>query len=223
MGDHLATNRHRPKRGRLLCPFREEVAASPSNAVWPGPSSTSIPSGILIHRAVWPQETWAKIGGVPPFGGNLGPRATQCGQGWGLLPLQVSTWSIQPFGHNTPMSQTGHTDNGSIAQGKPFYKRSPKKRNMWQITCSPRPPTLSQSHMDLHVCSYPRHSYIFQVSLKSVQEFIVPGGSKFAHSHYSGYWLLQQLCTTVQAVMYLFGHRCKNVFTFIILVTFFTF
>jgi len=24
-------------------------------------------------------------------------------------------------------------------------------RNMWQVTCSPRPPTLSQSHVDLHV------------------------------------------------------------------------
>ena len=34
-----------------------------------------------------------------------------------------------------------------------------------------RPPTLSQCHMDLHVRSYPRRSYIFQVSSKSVQGF----------------------------------------------------
>jgi len=39
--------------------------------------------GILIHPAVWPQQTWAKMGGaVPPFGGSLsntkspGPRST---------------------------------------------------------------------------------------------------------------------------------------------------
>jgi len=37
-----------------------------------------------------------------------------------------------------------------------------------------------------------RRSYIFQVSSKSVQGFLSAGGSKFAHFHYFGYWLLQQ-------------------------------
>jgi len=66
---------------------------------------------------------------------------------------------------------------------------------MWQVTCSPRPPTLAQRHVDLHVWSYPRRrpSYIFQVPSKSVKGFWSPWGSKFAHSHYFGYWLLQQL------------------------------
>jgi len=27
----------------------------------PGPRPTSVPSGILIHPAVWPQLTWAEI------------------------------------------------------------------------------------------------------------------------------------------------------------------
>jgi len=36
------------------------------------------------------------------------------------------------------------------------------------FTCSPRPPTLSQRHMNLHVWAYPRPGYIFQVSSKSV-------------------------------------------------------
>jgi len=31
---------------------------------------------------------------------------------------------------------------------------------MWQVTYSPRPLTLSQNHMDLHVWSNPRRSYI---------------------------------------------------------------
>jgi len=42
---------------------------------------------------------------------------------------------MQPFGHNTPTSQTDRetdktdgTDNCLIAQNEPFYKRSPKKR-----------------------------------------------------------------------------------------------
>jgi len=36
-------------------------------------------------------------------------------------------------------------------------------------------------------------AHIFQVSSKSVQGFWSPLRSKFAHSHYFGYWLLQQL------------------------------
>ena len=61
------------------------------------------------------------------------------------------------------------------------------------FTCSPRPPTLSQCHMNLHVWAYPRPGYIFQVSSKSVQGFQSPRGSKFGLSHYFGYSLLQQL------------------------------
>jgi len=37
---------------------------------------------------------------------------TQSGLHWGLPPCQVSSWSIQPFGHNTPLQtdRTGETD-----------------------------------------------------------------------------------------------------------------
>jgi len=37
----------------------------------------------------------------------VGPHLTQCGQGRGLPACQVSSSSIQPFGHSTPTSQTG--------------------------------------------------------------------------------------------------------------------
>jgi len=30
-------------------------AGTPSNTMWPGLRSTSIPSGVFIHPAVWPQ------------------------------------------------------------------------------------------------------------------------------------------------------------------------
>ena len=43
-----------------------------------------------------------------------------------------------------------------------------RNHNTCFFTCSPRPPTLLQRHMDLHVWSYPRPGYIFQVSSKSV-------------------------------------------------------
>jgi len=48
------------------------------------------------------------------------------------------------------------------------------------FTCSPRPPTLSQRHMDLHVWAYPRLGYTSQVSSKSVHGFRSPRGSNLA-------------------------------------------
>ena len=75
------------------------------------------------------------------------------------------------------------------------------------FTCSLRPPTLSQRHMDLHVWAYPRHGYIFHVSSKSVQWFWSPRGSKFALSHYFGYWLLQQYFY-LAIIEYLYRGRC---------------
>ena len=53
---------------------------SPSNTKSPGLRPTSIPSGILIHRAVWPQQKWAENWGGKLrhlLGGVLGPHLTQ--------------------------------------------------------------------------------------------------------------------------------------------------
>ena len=53
----------------------------------------------------------------------------------GTRPTSMPSFirSIQPFGHNTPRLQTDRQtdrtdrqDNGPIAQGEPFYKRSSK-------------------------------------------------------------------------------------------------
>jgi len=42
---------------------------------------TSVPSGILIQPAVWPQQTWAENWWAVPFwGGELGPHLIQCGR-----------------------------------------------------------------------------------------------------------------------------------------------
>ena len=43
--------------------------------MWPRPRFTSIPSAVLIHPAVWSQQTWAEIGWLCPplfFGGGAG-------------------------------------------------------------------------------------------------------------------------------------------------------
>jgi len=53
-----------------------------------------------------------KIGGGCARFGGARSYVTQCGLGRGLgLPAcQLSSWSIQPFGHNTPTSQTHRQD-----------------------------------------------------------------------------------------------------------------
>jgi len=44
-----------------------------SNTTWPGQRPISVPSGILIHQAIWPQQTWAKNWeGAVPFSGGAG-------------------------------------------------------------------------------------------------------------------------------------------------------
>ena len=70
-------NRHEPKTGAV--PILGGVV-TPSNTTSPGSRFTSVPSGILIYPAVWPQSTWAKnwVGLCPFFGrGELGPHRTQ--------------------------------------------------------------------------------------------------------------------------------------------------
>jgi len=53
-------------------------------------------------------DTGRKLLAVGPFGGgDLSPHLTQCGQDRSLPTCQVSSWSVQPFGHNRPTLQTG--------------------------------------------------------------------------------------------------------------------
>jgi len=67
-------------------------AESSINTMSPGTRPTSVPNGIFIHPAVWPQQTrvenWG--GGVPIFKGARGPHVTQCGLGRGLPQYQVA-------------------------------------------------------------------------------------------------------------------------------------
>jgi len=81
-------NRHGPKIQAGSAPFFTfwgGGAGSPSNTVSLGPRPTSLPSGVLIYPAIWPQQKWAKIGGVPLWRGGAespyntvwpGPRPT---------------------------------------------------------------------------------------------------------------------------------------------------
>jgi len=88
------------KEGGCCAPF-SLGAGSPCDTMWPGPRSTSVPSGVFIHPAVCPQKRMGrKLGAVPLLGvAELRPHLTQ--RRLGRLPLyKVASWSIQPFGHN---------------------------------------------------------------------------------------------------------------------------
>ena len=93
MGDRLATMDMGRKLGCV--PLFGRGAGSPSSTMWPGPRPTSIPSGILIYPAVWPQEAWAKNygGGLCSlFGeGELSPHLIQCRLYRGLPSYQVAS------------------------------------------------------------------------------------------------------------------------------------
>ena len=60
----LATTDMDQKLGDCV-PFWGRVG-SPSNTKSPKPRPTSVPSGILIHPAIWPQQTWAENWGCAP-------------------------------------------------------------------------------------------------------------------------------------------------------------
>jgi len=85
-----------------------------------GPRPTSIPSGILIYAAIWPQQTWANNwGGSPPFWGEeLGPNPTQCGQAEAYLltkfHLDPSNRLATIHQHYRQTGQTDRRDNGLI-------------------------------------------------------------------------------------------------------------
>jgi len=91
MGDRLATINTGRKLGTVL--FLARGSWTQSNTMSPGPKPTSVPSGILIYPAVWPQRTWVKNWGTVPFFGEAGHHLTQCGRGLGrgLPPCQVSS------------------------------------------------------------------------------------------------------------------------------------
>ena len=142
------------KWGRL-CPLFGRRAGSPSSTMWRGPRPTSVPSATLIHPAIWSQWTWTENwgGGCAPFlGRGLGPHLTQCSQGRGLSACQVSSWSVQPFGPNTPTSQTGQDRQRSDSIGWTVLQTVAQKphHSDWAISSvSLRPKNWPGPHQNL--------------------------------------------------------------------------
>ena len=106
------------KLGRGAPPPFGVGSGVPSNTKSPGPRPSSIPSGVLIHAAVWPKQIWAEIWGLCPYGGGgagspsntmwPGPRPT-CVPSFVLI--RPTVW---PQCTNVT-DRTDRQDNGPIA------------------------------------------------------------------------------------------------------------
>ena len=82
------------KLGRGLAPFcGGELRASPSNTKSPGLRPSSIPSGVLIHGAIWPQQIWAENWGLCPSG--LGRAGSPSNTMWpGTRPTSLTSFVL---------------------------------------------------------------------------------------------------------------------------------
>jgi len=117
----LATKDMGRKLGGCCASFWRGGAGSPSNTMWPGPRPTYVPSGILIHPAVWPHYMGRKMRVLCAsfLPGELGPHLAQCGRWLGLSPTAMPSFILIHttvwLQYNTPTPQTDRTDNGPIA------------------------------------------------------------------------------------------------------------
>ena len=126
MDERLAARDMGRKLG-VSAPFWGGGARSLSNTMSLGSRPTFLPSGILIYRAIWPQQIWDEnFEGAVPFGEReLGPARAEA--------YQHAKFHLDPSNRLATIHQRHRqdrtdrqTDNGPIAEGEPFYKRSPK-------------------------------------------------------------------------------------------------
>jgi len=96
------------KLRETLPPFWGEGGGSPSNTIAWAKAYLHIKWHLNPSSRLATTDIGRKLVGCAPLReGELGTHLTQCGQGRGLPACQVSSRSIQPFGHNTPALQTG--------------------------------------------------------------------------------------------------------------------
>ena len=79
----------------------------------PGTRPTAVQSGISIHPAVWPQQTWTENWGLFPFFGEeqLGPHLKQCGRAKAYLHAKFILQSSNRLATiHQRYRQTGQTD-----------------------------------------------------------------------------------------------------------------
>ena len=97
-----------------LCPifWGGGAAGSPSSTMWPGPRLASVPSGILMHPAVWPQWKWAENWGLRPLYWGRAPRTPSSTMWPGPRPTSMpsailihpAVWPQQTWAENCGVS-----------------------------------------------------------------------------------------------------------------------
>ena len=100
-------------------PFWGGRAVSPSNTKSPKPGPTSVPSGILIHPTIWPQQMWAKNwGDCAPLGRGAGSPSNTM---WpGPRPTCIPSFHLDPSNRLATIHERHRQDrqtgqvNGSI-------------------------------------------------------------------------------------------------------------
>jgi len=123
----LATTNMGRKPGAVP-PFWVGEAGSPSNTISIGSRPIFLPSGILIHRAIWPPQIWTENWGLCPFGGG-GP-GSPCNKMWpgprptckpSVILIRPTVWpqytnvTDRTDRTDRPDRQDRQTDNGLIA------------------------------------------------------------------------------------------------------------
>jgi len=83
---------------------------------WP----INVRSGIFIHPAIWPQQTWAENWGLCPLGGSWVPIWHNVARAESYLDAK---FHLDPSNRLATIHQrhrqTGWTDNGPVANGQP--------------------------------------------------------------------------------------------------------
>jgi len=75
---------------------------------WP----ISVPSGILIHPAIWPQWTWAENWGLCPYWGEAGSPSNTVARAEAYLHAK---FHLDPSSRLATIHQRHRQDNGPIA------------------------------------------------------------------------------------------------------------
>jgi len=97
----------------------------------------------LIRASIWPQQIWAEnwVGAVPLWGSELGPHLTHVARAEAYLhakfhrdPSNSLATVRERYGQTDRTDR--ETDNGPIAQGEPFDKRSPKNTYVFNVSYS---------------------------------------------------------------------------------------
>ena len=159
--------------------------------MWPGPRSTTVPGGILIHPAIWPQQTLAKNwdGAVPLWGGGSPSNTMWPRQRPTSIPSDIlihpAVWPQQTWAKNWGCCATilggklgHHATQCGMGRGLPLYQvASLSMQPFGHNTCTKIgrvvPPFLGEGERGTHLtqCHLGQGLPLHQVASQPIQPF----------------------------------------------------